>query len=124
VTEALATETFVALRALGFGEHDRVAYRVVFQVERIRTTTDLAAALRKRACDSLRIRPASLHPLRVRQWSVAFTTPALPLRLAVLRSLEGEMQAVAQRHPGAKVIALQPLLGAEAQTAARPAGAG
>jgi hypothetical protein len=110
VTEALATETFVALRALGFGEHDRIAYRVVFQVERVRTTTELAAALRSRAHDDLRIRPASLHPLRVRQWNVAFTTPVLPLRLAVLRSLEGEMQAVAQRHPGTQVVDLQPVL--------------
>jgi hypothetical protein len=122
VTEALATETFVALAALGFGERDRIAYRVVFQVERIRTTTDLAEALRHRAHDGLRIRPASLHPLRIRQWNVASTTPVMPLRLAVLRSLEGEMRAVAQRHPGTQLVALQPLLDADA--GARPVDSG
>jgi hypothetical protein len=110
VSEALATETFVALRQLGFGDRDRVALRVVFQVERLRETADLAAALRARAHDGLRIRPTSLRHMRVRQWHVALTTPAMPLRLTALRSLEGEMQALAQRHPGSRLIAFEPLL--------------
>jgi hypothetical protein len=114
VTEVYATETFVALRMLGFGEHDRLAFRVVFLVERLRETTELAAALRIRAHESLQVRPIPLRLLCVPQWSVALTTPAMPLRLASLRSLEGEMQAVAQRHAGCRVVDLKPVLDAAA----------
>jgi hypothetical protein len=52
----------------------------------------------------VKVRPASLRLLRVRQWSLALTTPAVPLCLAALRSLEGEMRAAAQRHPGCRLV--------------------
>ena len=110
VTEVLATEAFRALRLQGFGEHDRIAFRVVFQVERLRDTTVLAAALRTRAHESLTVRPTSPRALRVRQWSVVLTTPAMPLRLASLRSLEGELREVAQRHPGCSFVGLRPII--------------
>jgi hypothetical protein len=110
VSEPLATETFVALRMLGFGEHDTVVYRVAFEVDRLRQTTDLVAALRVSARGGLKVRPASLRLLGVRQWCVVLTTPALPLRLASLRSLEGEMRELARRHAGCRLASLRPML--------------
>src|SRR4051812_9535191 len=47
----------------------------------------------------VKVRPASLRLLRVRQWSLALTTPAVPLCLAALRSLEGEMRAARAAAP-------------------------
>jgi hypothetical protein len=110
VSEPLATETFVALRMLGFGERDAVAYRVVFEVDRLRQTTDLAAALRVSARGGLKVRPASLRLLGFRQWCVVLTIPATPLRLAALRSLEGEMREVAQRHAGCRLVSIRPVM--------------
>jgi hypothetical protein len=110
VSEPLATDAFIALRALGFGEHDAFAYDVVFEADRLHQATEIAAALRVRAHGGLKVRPASLRMLRVRQWSVVLTLPAMPLRLDSLRSLEEELRELAQRHAGCRLAALRPVL--------------
>jgi hypothetical protein len=110
VSEPLATEAFIALRMLGFGEHDTIGYHVVFEADRLHQATHLAAALRVRAHGGLKVRPASLRMLCVRQWSVVLTLPAMPLRLGSLRSLEGELRELAQRHAGCRLASLHPAL--------------
>src|SRR4051812_18556594 len=98
---------------LGFGEHDAIGFHVVFEADRLRQATGIAAALRVRAHGVLRVRPASLRMLRGRQWSVVLTLPAMPLRLPSLRSLEGELRERARGHAGCRLVALHPALAGE-----------
>jgi hypothetical protein len=76
-----------------------VRLRFLFEAPTLRKAGDLAAALRMRGRHKVQVRHATL-----RQWTVIATTPPTPSSHPSLQWLEREMEDLAQRHPGCRVV--------------------
>ena len=78
--------------------------RFAFQASSFREAVSLAAELRAIAPDVTDVRPSLPGPPGPREWTVALTTPPVPLTLAVVKSWEGVMLAVERRQPGCRFL--------------------
>jgi hypothetical protein len=110
VTDPAAPDVLLALGRLGFGEHDVLPFTVVFEVMGVHEAVDLAAELRESGRGPVRVRPASPRPSSAMRWTVVLSTSPLPLRRSILRLVEEEMRAAAQRRGGRRLLGLWPLM--------------
>jgi hypothetical protein len=74
------------------------------QASSLRQAASLVAELRTTGADVVRVHPSRPLPPGPREWTVALTTPPLPLTVAVIQSWEREMLAVERRWPGCRFL--------------------
>ena len=76
-----------------------VQLRFLFEAPSLRQAGDLAAALRTRGRNKVQVRHAT-----PRHWTVIATTPPTLAGYPSLKLVEREMEDLAQRHPGCRIV--------------------
>jgi hypothetical protein len=78
---------------------DRLQVRFLFAAPSLRAAADLAAALRIQGRNKVQVRHGT-----ARGWTVIATTPPRIHVYGAMRLWESEMEAMARRHPGCRII--------------------
>lgn len=96
--------TLSAVAGIAESEPDSSSLSLAMQASSFRAAVDATADLRRVADTPARVSSvASTHDGR-REWRVTLTTPPVPLKLELIRSLEEEMLAIERRRPGCRFL--------------------